>query len=167
MNGLAVQRKANGRAFAGRGEIGRAHGKAVNVGTVERRNVDRRRDVFGERRAERIGNLARLARDRAREQRSFKARQRVLAREDLEELLLFERAAVLRLRDHRHAKPISLPHQIGIDRRPCRKSLVAGGNEQPCIGPGNGLKRPFPHRKREPRMMFLGQQGDFGDADTG
>ena len=57
-NSLAIQPEANRCAFAGRREIRRAHRKAVDIGTVERRHVDRRSDVFGERRTERIGKLA-------------------------------------------------------------------------------------------------------------
>ena len=46
---------AHRRGLAGRGEIGGTHRKAVDIGTVERRHVDRRRDVLGQRAAERIG----------------------------------------------------------------------------------------------------------------
>jgi hypothetical protein len=43
------------------GEIGRAHRKAVDIGAVEGRHVDRRDDIFAERRAERVRELARFA----------------------------------------------------------------------------------------------------------
>ncbi len=73
VNDFAVQREMHGRAFAGRGQVGRAHGKAVNIRAVERRHVDRRRDVLGERCAQRIRKLARFTGDRARKQRRFEA----------------------------------------------------------------------------------------------
>jgi hypothetical protein len=100
---FAVQRETYRRGFAGGREIRRAHSKAVDIGAIERRHIDRHEHVMRQRAAERIGKLARLARQRAREQCCFKPRQRILARENLEKLLLLERSAVLRLRDRNHA----------------------------------------------------------------
>ena len=50
---------AHRRALAGGGKIGGTHGKAVDIGAIERRHVDRRGDVFRQRTAERVGELAR------------------------------------------------------------------------------------------------------------
>ena len=58
---LVVQHHAHRRRLAGRSEIGRTHRKAIDIGAVERRHVDRRHHVFGERAAERIGERALLA----------------------------------------------------------------------------------------------------------
>ena len=56
---FGIERKALRRAVAGAGRIGGAHGKAVDIGAIERRRVDRRDHVggkhAGKRRAERYG----------------------------------------------------------------------------------------------------------------
>ncbi len=79
-----------GEASPAAGEIGGTHRKAIDVGAVERRHVDRRRHVFGQRAAERIGERALLCRHRARKQRGFEARQRILARQNGQELVLID-----------------------------------------------------------------------------
>ena len=61
------------------------------------------------RRAERVGELKRFAWDRAREQRVLETRQRILARQYLEELFLFVRAAILWLWDLGHAGTHIIP----------------------------------------------------------
>ena len=85
-----------GVAFAGRSEIGGTHRKAIDIGAIERRHVDRRHDVFGQRAAERIGERPRFARHSARKQRGLEPRQRILARQDGQELVLIEVVAVFR-----------------------------------------------------------------------
>ena len=68
---FVVQHEADRRGFTGGSEIGGTHRKAIDIGTIERRHVDRRHDVFRQRAAERIGELAPLAWDRARKQRGL------------------------------------------------------------------------------------------------
>lgn len=68
VNGFAVQPKTNRLALSRRDDIRRAHGEAVDIGAVERGNIDRSRDVLGECRTECIGELADIGRNRAREQ---------------------------------------------------------------------------------------------------
>ena len=88
--------KRTGRRFAGRGEIGGAHRKAVDIGAIERRHVDRRHDIARQRAAERIGQAAALGWHRARKQRGFETRQRFLARQDGQELVLIHAVAAFR-----------------------------------------------------------------------
>ena len=122
---LVVQHHAHRRRLAGGSEIGGTHRKAVDIGAVERRHVDRRHDVLGERAAERVGERALLARHRARKQGGFETRQRILARQDRQELVLLvlsrsfgEGVLVI-------PELISVPQHIGIDRAACRKSFRA------------------------------------------
>ena len=92
-----VEHQAHRRCFGGASKIGGAHRKAVDIGAVERRHVDRRHDVFGQRAAERVRQPALLARHGKRKQRGFEARKRVLARQDGQELILIDAVAALRL----------------------------------------------------------------------
>ena len=41
-----VEHDTNGSSFAGQGEVGGAHRKTVDIGAIERRNVDRRHDIL-------------------------------------------------------------------------------------------------------------------------
>jgi hypothetical protein len=78
------------RGLAGGSKVGRTHRKAIDIGAIERRHVDRRHDVLGERAAERIRKQPLLARHGAREQGGFETRQRILARQDGQELFLID-----------------------------------------------------------------------------
>ena len=79
--------------------VGRAHGvggaqrKAVDVGAIERRHVDRRRHVVREHAPERSGERDALRRQRRKIDMARKARARLVGGDDFEELLLPRRAA--------------------------------------------------------------------------
>ncbi len=83
-----VERKPDGTRLRGGGEISGAQREAVDIGAVERRHVDRRRDVFGKRQSQRIrkNTLFRLC--RPGKQGRFEAGERILARQYRQELLL-------------------------------------------------------------------------------
>ena len=97
---FVVQHDAHGRGFAGCGEIGGAHRKAVDIGAVERRHVDRRHDILRQHAAERVGKPPLLARDRARKQRGLEPRHRLFARQDGQELILIDAVAAFRREAH-------------------------------------------------------------------
>src|SRR5712672_252490 len=78
------------------GKIGGAHRKAVDIGAVERRHVDRRHDILRQRAAERIGKRPLLGWDRARKQRSFETPKRILARQNGQELVLIQAVTAFR-----------------------------------------------------------------------
>ncbi len=92
---LVVEQQAHRRGLAGRGEIGGTHRKAIDIGAIERRHVDRRHHVLGKRAAERVGERAMLSRYRARKQGGLETRQRVFARQDGQELVLIEAVRVV------------------------------------------------------------------------
>jgi hypothetical protein len=85
---LVVQHHADRRSLPGRRKIGRTHRKAIDIGAVERRHVDRRHHVLRERTAERVRERALLRRHRTWKQRGLETRQRILARQDRQELVL-------------------------------------------------------------------------------
>ena len=58
---FVVEQNADRRGFSGRSKIGRAHRKAIDIGAIERRHVDRRQDIGGQRAAERSGKRPRFA----------------------------------------------------------------------------------------------------------
>ena len=68
---FVVQHDAHRRRLAGGGQIGGAHRKAVDIGAVEWRHVDRRHDILRQRAAERIRKRPLLGWDGAREQRGL------------------------------------------------------------------------------------------------
>ena len=163
-----VEDQANGRAFARGSEIGGAHRKTVDIGAVERRHVDRRKDIFRQRAAKRIRQRPLLTGHRPRKQRGFKTRQRLLARQNRQELVLIDAFAAGLRRCLRvgHGKLISLPQHIGIDRRARRKSFGAAGNHKKGFGARNGFQRQFAYRQRRPGALALLQQHNFGNADA-
>jgi hypothetical protein len=87
---LVVQHHADRRRLTGGSEIGGAHRKAIDIGAIERRHIDRRRHVLGQRAAECVGELALLCGHRTREQCGLETRQRILTRQDGQELVLID-----------------------------------------------------------------------------
>ena len=67
-------RQAARRRIGGARGVGGADREAVDVGTIERRYVDRRHNIFSQRGAERFGQHPRLAGNGARKQRRFETR---------------------------------------------------------------------------------------------
>ena len=129
---LVVEPQAYGRGFVRRGEIGRAHRKAVDIGTVERRHVDRRRDVLAQRTTKRIRELARLAGDRPRKQRGLETRQAPPRATgwsgtgpDRDFQTFWTRGS--------GSSRCSFPQHIGIDGRSRSISFAAAGNQQPGL----------------------------------
>ena len=123
---FVVQHQANRRRFSGRGKIGGAHRKTVDIGAVERRHVDRRHDILRQRAAERVGEPPLFGGNGAREQRRLEARQRVFARQDGQELVLLGGFAVFRLLCAWSCrKLLSFPQHIAIDRRARSKTFGA------------------------------------------
>ena len=84
-----MPRRGIGRA----GDIGGAHGEAIDIGTVERRNIDRRTDVVREYTAERGGKRDRLGRHRRQIDMACKSGLRFFRRNHFEKLFLPRRAA--------------------------------------------------------------------------
>src|SRR5262245_10436555 len=75
------------------GTVGGTQGKAVDIGAVERRHVDRCGHVVRQHAPERRGKGHALARKRREVDMACKASARLLGRDDFEELLLPRRAA--------------------------------------------------------------------------
>ena len=123
-------------------EVGRSHRKAVDIGAVERRHVDRRHHVLGKRAAKRVGERSRAPRYRARKQGGLEARQRVFARQDGQELVLIEAVGVVR-QGYCSCGTHSVPQHIGIDRR-C----------PPQIPPSHREPRARPRRARSHRATI-------------
>ena len=142
---LVVQHHAHRRGLAGGSEIGGTHRKAIDIGAIERRHVDRRHHVFRQRAAERVGKRALLARHGARKQRGFETRQRILARQDGQELVLIDTVAVFRRGRLGHAGthiiPATYRHRPGCppqilpSRRAPRARLRRGRSHRATIRP--------------------------------
>ena len=147
---------ADRRRFAGRGEIGGTHRKAVDIGAVERRHVDRRHDVLRQRAAERVGKrplLARHARAETTRPRNAPAHPRATGWSgtgpDRTPSRSSGRASI------GHAGTHSFPQHIGIDRRARSKTFGAAGHHEPGIGAGDRVERQIarpPAASRRPRF---------------
>ena len=85
---LRVEAQAYRRRVAGARRVGRAQRKAVHIGAVERRHVDRRRHIAGKHPGKRRRERDRLGRQRRQLDMARKARGGLLGRDHLEELLL-------------------------------------------------------------------------------
>ena len=113
---FVVQQQPHRRRLAGRRQIGGTHRKAIDIGTVERRHVDRRPHVFGQRQAKRVGQRPALARHGARKQRRFEPRQRIFTRQDGQELVLIDTIRSFRriFRQLRQAHAAIAHHSLSI-----------------------------------------------------
>ena len=89
---LAVETKAPRRAVARAGGFGGAQCTAIDIGAIERRHVDGRRDIGCERATERESKGDGFARQRRKLDVASEARARLLGRHDFQELLLPHRA---------------------------------------------------------------------------
>ena len=85
---LAVQHENQRSRIACVGDVARPQGETVDIGAVERRHVDRRHDVAGERKALRGCERAQFVRDVARKERRVEAGHGVFARQNGEKLFL-------------------------------------------------------------------------------
>ena len=142
-NHFVVQHHPHRRRFAGRRQIGGTHRKAVDIGTIERRHIDRRHHVLGERAAERIRKRPALAWHGARKQRGFEPRQRILARQDGQELVLIGIIRLFRQRRLAHAEiPITPATYRHRHRRP------------PQTPPSRRVPRARPRRGRSHRATI-------------
>ena len=149
-----------------RSEIGGAHRKAVDIGAVERRHVNRRHDILRQRAAEQVRERPLLARDGPRKQRRFETLKRVFAREDGQELVLIGAVGAFWQVRIAHVGPISVPQNISINRRSRSKTFAASRHREAAIGAGDGLERHLADRKRHPGAIISFEQDDFGDADA-
>ena len=107
---FVVEQQASRRHLTRGDEIGGTHRKTIDIGTVERRHVDACHNILRQGMAKRIDQQSRFAQGGARKQRGFKARQRILAGEDGQELLLLHMIAVggdwrIRHRGNAHGQP--------------------------------------------------------------
>ena len=134
---LAVEPKPPRRGVARARGVGGAQRKAVDIGAIERRHVDRRRDVMREHAAERRGKRDALRRQRREIDVARKARARLLGGDDFEELLLPRRAAdrgdeiVARSAFVRSGR--SWPGSYH-DLAARRKTFAVGGHQNPAVG---------------------------------
>ena len=140
---LVVQPQGNGRGFARRGDIRRAHRETVDGRAVEGRHVAGRSHVFGENTAQRLGKLGPLGPDRRRAQGALEAAHRLLARQHRQELFLGEGVAKRRVR------PVHRPllQQKGGDRVTPRETLAVRGERRARprprpSSPGSDRRRP-------------------------
>jgi hypothetical protein len=85
---FGIEAQAHGRRIAGARAVGRAQRKAVHVGTIERRHIDRRRDIMGKHPGQRARERDRFGPQRCELDMAREARARLLGRDHLEELLL-------------------------------------------------------------------------------
>jgi hypothetical protein len=95
---FGVEHEPPHRIGAGAGKIGGAHRKTVDIGTIERRRIDRRDHIGREHTAERCGEWNGLAGKRRTIDRGIEAPPRLLGRDHFEELLL-PRGALDRVED--------------------------------------------------------------------
>ena len=90
---FAIEREPARRGVGRAGEIGGAQRKAVDIGAVERRHVDRRQHVVRQHAAERRGDRNAFRGQRRQIEMARKSRTRFVGGDDFEELLLPRRAA--------------------------------------------------------------------------
>ena len=131
---FVVEHEPHRGSFARRGQIDRADGKPVDIGTVEGRHVERRHHIVGERAAERIGKPALLPHGRARKQRGLKPSHGFFARQDRQELVLLTAVAVVRGWSLGHL-PIHVIHAIDRHRPACLPQILRWA-------PGSAATRP-------------------------
>ncbi len=134
---LRVEAKPLRRRVARTRRVGGAQRKAVDVGAVERRHVDRRRDVVREHAPERSGKHDALRRQRRKIDMPCKARTRLVGGDDFEELLLPRRAAD-RLDEvaacSAFVQAVAHGHGLTTTSLPAGKpSLLAGTRIQPSV----------------------------------
>ena len=85
---LAIERKLAWRAVARARGVGCTQRKSIDTGAVERRHVDRRRDVCGQHAAERIGECGFLDAARSEVDMIFEAFPGFLGGDHFKELFL-------------------------------------------------------------------------------
>ena len=90
---FGIERKALRRAVAGARGIGGAHGKAVDIGAVERRRIDRRNHVGREHARQRRTESDALAAERRAIDAGIETAARLIGGHHFEELLLPRGAA--------------------------------------------------------------------------
>ncbi len=138
---LPVELKPLRRRIARTRGVGGAQRKAVHIGAIERRHVDRRRDVVREHAAERCGERDALRRQRRKIDMLHKARARLVGGDDVEELLLPRRTA-----NHLDevvtggtlVRAIAHGHGFITTSLPAGKpSLLAGTRTQPSVPASN------------------------------
>ena len=93
---LGIEREPSRRAVAGAGGVGGAQRKAVDIGAVERRHVDRRRDVVRQHARERSRERDGFGRQRREIEMPSRSGARLLGRDHFEELLLARRRRTAR-----------------------------------------------------------------------
>ena len=155
-----------------RRRIGRARGvggaqrKAVDIGAVERRHVDRRRDVVRQHAAERVGERDRFGGKRREIEMLLEARLRLLGRDDFEELLLPRgRAHRIEQRDLgrvRLRRSWERPH---LELRAGRKAFALRRHQHPAVGARERLHRPVAGGERLDAVRRAPHRHDFGNAD--
>src|SRR6185369_16997880 len=120
--------------------------KTIDIGAIERRHVDRRHHVLGERAAERVGERARLRRHGSREQGGFETRQRILARQDRQELFLLVAVAIFYRRrighSRTHISPATYRHRPGCLPQILRSRLVLRARLQRGRSPPATIRPP-------------------------
>ncbi len=143
---LGIEAKPLRRCIARADRIGGAQRKAVDVGAIERRNVDRRLDVVRKHAPERCGEGDALRRQWRKVDMARETRARLFGGNDFEELLLPRGAA-----DHLDevvtcgtlVQAIAHGHGLIMTSLPAGKpSLLAGTSIQPSV-PASGRKRPI------------------------
>ena len=163
---LGVERQAARRGIGCADRVGGAQRKAVHIGAVERRHVDRRRHVVREHAAERIGERNGLGGKRRKIEMLLEARLRLLGRDDFEELLL-PRGRAHRIEQARSRWRSRIVH--GNARisscAPAAKAFALGRHQHPAVGARDRLHRPMPGGERLDALRRAAHRHDLGHAD--
>ena len=115
---FGIERKPLACAIAGTRGIGGAHGKAVDIGTVERRRIDRRNDVGGKNTRQRGSKRLTFRGKRRPIDASLETPPRFVRRDHFEKLLLARRAAD-RIENGRAALFLIYDHGFTATSVPC------------------------------------------------
>ncbi len=154
---LGIETQAYRHRVAGARGVGGPQRKAVHIGAVERRHVDRRRHVMGEHAGERRREHDRLGRQRRELDMARETRGGLLGRDYLEELLLpggtADGGEQMRACPHPNLSPLAGEAEEGglsgdrswpgsyHDRGSGRMTFTIGRHQDPAISLGDRLQR--------------------------
>ena len=166
---LGVERELLRRAVGGAGDVGGAQRKAVDIGAVERRHVDRRGEIVRQHAAERGRERHALGGQGREIEMRLEALARLLGGDDFEKLLLARglrgRRPAARSRRASALRLVAHGHGLTTTRAPARMALAVGRNEDPAFGVGQRLHRQIALRDRLDLAEPPPHRDDLGEAE--
>ena len=166
---LGVERELLRRVVGRAGGVGGAQRKAVDIGAVERRHVDRRGDVVRQHAAERRGERHALGGQRREIEMALEALARLLGGHDFEELLLPRRAARTAASSSLSARGLcgfaAHGHGLTTTRGAGRIAFAVGRHQDPAFGARQRLHRQIAGRERLDPAEPPAHRDDFGQAE--